>query len=61
MENGHFYVWPYVQSGATSSGNHTRRHFSFAGEFETREAATQAGFEAGEKEIDDYYSLKVGT
>jgi hypothetical protein len=61
MENGHFYVWPYVQSGSTSSGNYTRRHFSFIGEFETREAAVQAGFDAGEQEIDEYYPLKVGT
>jgi hypothetical protein len=56
IENGHFYVLPYVQSGETSS-NHTRRAFRFAGEFETREAAEQAGFEAGKKEINDYYSL----
>lgn len=55
MKNGHFYVWPYVQSGSTSSGSYTRRAFSFIGEFETSEAAKQAGFEAGEKEIDDFY------
>jgi hypothetical protein len=60
MKNGHFYVWPYVQSGETS-GSYTRRAFGFAGEFENREAAEQAGFEAGENEIDEYYSLKIGT
>lgn len=60
MENGHFYVRPYVQNVA-SSDNYTRQGFSFAGEFETREAAEHAGFAAGEKEIDEYYSLKVGT
>lgn len=57
MKNGHFYVWPYVQSGETSSGTFTRRAFRLVGEFETREAAVQASFEAGEKEIDDSYSL----
>lgn len=54
MKNGHFYVWPYVQSGETS-GNYTRRAFKFMGEFDTREAAERAGFEAGEKEIEACY------
>jgi hypothetical protein len=54
MKNGHFYVWPYVQNGETS-GNYSRRAFKFTGEFETREAAIEAGFEAGEKEIDSVY------
>ena len=54
MKNGRFYVWPYVQSGETSD-NFTRRAFRFAGEFETREAAEQAGFEAGQQEIDSVY------
>ena len=60
MENGHYCVRPYVQSGE-SSGTYSRRGFQFAGEFDTREAGEQAGFAAGEKEIDEYYSLKVGT
>jgi hypothetical protein len=60
MENGHFYVLPYVQSGETS-GTYTRRAFGFAGEFDTRDAAEQAGFEAGEEEIDEFSSLRVGT
>jgi hypothetical protein len=55
MKNGHFYVWPYVQGGETSSGNYTRRGFRFAGEFDTREAAEQAGFEAGEQEVEACY------
>jgi hypothetical protein len=59
MKNGHFYVWPYVQRGETS-GNYTRRAFRFVGEFETREAAVQAGIEAGKKEIADYDYLEVG-
>jgi hypothetical protein len=54
MKNGHFYVWPYVQSGETS-GNYTRRAFRFAGEFENLDAAIQAGFEAGQQEIDSVY------
>ncbi len=57
MKNGHFYVWPHVQNGATSSDHYTRRAFRFAGEFETRQAAEQAGLEAGQREIDAYYSL----
>jgi hypothetical protein len=51
-KNGHFYVLPYVQSGETISGTYTRRTFGFAGDYETREAAEQAGFEAGKEEID---------
>lgn len=55
MQNGHFYVWPYVQSGETS-GNYTRQHFQFAGEFETREDAIEAGCAAGKERIDTIYS-----
>ena len=55
MRNAHFYVRPYVQSGETA-GDHTRRGFPFAGEFECRDAAVQAGFAAGRKEIDSHYS-----
>ncbi len=54
IKNGHFYVRPYVQSGETSS-DYTRRAFPFAGEFESREAAMRAGFDAGRKEIDVHY------
>lgn len=54
MKNGHFYVRPYVQSDE-SCGDHTRRGFPFAGDFESREAAVQAGFEAGRREIDVHY------
>ena len=39
MKNGHFYVQPYIQSGASSSDCYTRHFFKFAGEFETRESA----------------------
>jgi hypothetical protein len=53
--NGHYYVLPYVQSGETS-GTYTRRAFGFAGEYENREVAEQAGFQAGKQEIDEYYS-----
>jgi len=60
-KNGHFYVLPYVQSGETSGGTYTRRTFGFAGEYETRETAEHAGFEAGKEEIDEYYSLRIGT
>ena len=56
MKNGHCYVRPYVQSGSNSSQHYTRRAFSFMGEFETREEAEQAGFEAGKKEIDALHS-----
>jgi len=56
MKNGHYYVWPYVQNGASSSDHFARRAFSFTGEFETRAAAIEAGFEAGQKEIDTHYS-----
>jgi hypothetical protein len=55
MENGHFYVWPYVQSGQTS-GNYTRQHFQFAAEFKTREEAIEAGWAAGKERIDTLYS-----
>jgi len=46
--NGHYYVLPYVQSGETS-GAYTRRAFGFAGEYENRKAAEQAGLEAGKQ------------
>ena len=59
MKNGHFYVWPYVQYGSSSSGHYSRRAFRFTGEFETRDAAMQAGFEAGQKEIDVHYSWTI--
>ena len=39
MKNGHFYVWPYVQSGSTMSDNYSRQGFQFKGEFETREGS----------------------
>jgi hypothetical protein len=55
MKNGHFYVWPYVQSGETS-GTYTREGFQFKGEFETREAAAEAGLAAGRERIDTLYS-----
>ena len=55
MENGHYCVRPYVQSGE-SSGTYSRRGFQFAGEFDTREAGVEAGWQAGQKEIDDFYS-----
>lgn len=57
MKNGHFYIWPYVQSGSTSSGNYTREGFQFQGEFETREAAVEAGWRVGKERIDTVYSL----
>jgi hypothetical protein len=56
MNNGHFYVWPYVQSGETSSGNYARQHFQFPGEFTTREEAIEAGWAAGKERIDTLYS-----
>ena len=56
MRNGHFYIWPFVQSGATSSDHYTRRGFQFKGEFETREAAIEAGWAAGKERIDTLYS-----
>jgi hypothetical protein len=56
MKNGHFYVWPYVQSGASSSGNYTRQAFALKGAFETREAAIAAGWAAGTEEIETLYS-----
>jgi hypothetical protein len=52
MKNGHFYIWPYVQNGASSSDNYTRQVFRFTGEFETREAAIEAGWKAGKEWID---------
>jgi len=55
MRNGHFYIWPYVQSGQTS-GNYTRQHFQFAGEFKTREEAIEAGWAAGKERVDTLYS-----
>ncbi len=55
MRNGHFYIWPYVQSGETS-GSYSRQHFQFAGEFETREDAIEAGWAAGRERIDTVYS-----
>ncbi len=60
MKNGHFYVWPYVQSGATSSDNYSRQAFPFKGEFETREAAIEAGWVAGKERIDTLYSSYLG-
>ena len=56
MKNGHFYIWPYVQSGETSSGTYTREGFQFEGEFVTREAAIEAGLAAGKDRIDTLYS-----
>jgi hypothetical protein len=56
MKNGHFYIWPYVQSGATSSDHYTRQRFQFHGEFGTREAAIEAGWVAGKERIDTHYS-----
>jgi hypothetical protein len=56
MENGHFYVWPYIQTGSASSDHFTRQGFQFVGEFESREAAIEAGWEAGKKRIDTLYS-----
>ena len=56
MKNGHFYIWPYVQTGATTSNHLTRRGFTFTGEFETREAAIEAGWAAGKERIDKLYS-----
>lgn len=56
MKNGHFYVWPYVQSGATSSGQFTRERFQLNGEFETREAAIDAAWATGKERIDTLYS-----
>ena|ERR1700733_13682149 len=55
-KNGHFYIWPYVQSGATSSDHYTRQRFPFKGEFGTREAAIEAGWAAGKERIDMLYS-----
>lgn len=55
MKNGHFYVWPYVQSCATESDSYTRQSFSLKGEFETREAAIEAGLAAGRERIDTVY------
>src|SRR5260221_7939067 len=57
MKNGRFYVWPYVQSGSTTSDHYTREGFQFKGEFETREAAIEAGWMAGKERIDTVYSL----
>lgn len=56
MKNGHFYVWPYVQTGATNSDHYSRLGFQFNGEFETREAAIEAGWAAGKERIDTLYS-----
>jgi len=55
MKNGHFYIWPYVQSGATSDDCYTRQSFPFAGEFETRDEAIAAGWAAGKEVIDSVY------
>jgi hypothetical protein len=55
MKNGKFYVWPYVQTGATSSDTRVRQYFRFHGEFETREAAIEAGWAAGKERIDTLY------
>ncbi len=56
MKNGHFYIWPYIQTGSTSSDQFTRQAFQFKGEFETREAAIEAGWAAGKERIDTLYS-----
>jgi hypothetical protein len=56
MKNGHFYIWPYVQVGATSSDHYARQMFSVTGEFESREAAIEAGWAAGKERIDTLYS-----
>jgi hypothetical protein len=56
MKNGHFYICPYVQSGARSSDHYTREGFSFRGEFDTREKAIEAGWVAGKERIDMLYS-----
>jgi hypothetical protein len=55
MKNGHFYVRPYVQTGATSSDHHTKEGFQFSGEFETREAAIEGGCAASKERIDMLY------
>jgi len=57
IKNGHFYVCPYVQSGATSSDHYAREGFSFRGEFDTREKAIEAGWVAGKERIDTLYSM----
>jgi hypothetical protein len=51
MKNGHFYIRPYVQTGATSSDHYTRAGFQFKGEFESREAAIEAGWLAGKERM----------
>ena len=56
MKNGHFRIWPYVQTGATSSDHYTREAFQFGGEFETRESAIEAGWAAGKERIDTLYA-----
>ncbi len=56
MKNGHFYVWPYVQTGATSSNHYTRQGFPFKGEFKSRETAIEAGWAAGKERIETLYS-----
>jgi len=56
MRNGHFYVWPYLQSGSSSSGNYTRQAFPCKGEFDTREDAIAAASEVVKERIDPLYS-----
>jgi len=56
MENGNYCVRPHVQSGE-SSGTYSRRGFQFAGEFDTREEAIEAGSAAGKERIDTLYSV----
>jgi hypothetical protein len=56
MGNGHFYVWPYVQNGATSSDHFTRQGFPFKGEFQNRDAAIEAGWEACKERIETLYT-----
>jgi len=56
MKNGHFYVWPYVQMGSTSSDHYSREGFQFKGEFESREAAIEAGWAATKERIEKLYS-----
>ncbi len=55
MKNGHSYVRPYVQMGATNSDGYSRQGFQFRGEFENREAAIEAGWEASKERIETLY------
>lgn len=55
MMNGRYKVLPYVQSNATSSGSFVREGFQFAGEFDTAEAAAEAGWAAGKERTNTLY------